>query len=79
MAPKLDDVLLTPETYAVLKRVPEFWFDELAARREIAAALESSALCVGKRFDYLRKAGLIERRRSPQIEHQSEIRRVAKE
>ena len=75
----LTGLTLTPPTYQVFRRVPEFWIDELTARREIAVALAYSALEVGKRLDYLRRIGLLERRRSPKIGGEYEIRRVGRE
>lgn len=73
------DVLLTPETYQVLARVPLEWWDEAEVSREICIALGQAQKGVRCRLQVLRSLGLIERRRSPRIEGGTQIRKIAKD
>lgn len=72
------DVTLTPETYEVLKRVPPEWRDEADVIDGIAATTGQHGAAIHKRLTYLRSVALIERRRSPKITHQHEIRRTGR-
>lgn len=73
-----DDILLTPVAYRVLERVPANWFDETAARKEIALALGVSMRSVTGCLGHLVKLQLVERRRSSTIAPHDEIRRVGR-
>lgn len=74
-----DEPLLTPATYQVLTRVPAEWCNEVRTLRMIALRLDVSRASVRKRLDYLRRLGLVERRRPLTIAPEIEIRRVGKE
>lgn len=79
MAANYDEIGLAKETYDLLKRIPHTWIDEAAAVDGLVSATTYSALCVRKRLEFLRKAGLVERRRGSTIDRKPEIRRIAKE
>lgn len=72
------DILLSPDTYRVLQRVPGEWWDDDQTIAEIAAALEESRSVVRRRLAHLLALGLVERRRRPTISPRIEIRRVGK-
>lgn len=74
----VNDVLLAPETYRVLTRVPTTWWDELEVKTEIATALGESATSVQKRLAHLITLRLVERRRRETITPTTEIRKVGR-
>lgn len=73
-----DAPLLTPETYAVLVRVPEVWWREDETVMEIAERIHQTRGSVRRRLNALLALNLIEKRRRQTIDPYVEVRRIAK-
>jgi hypothetical protein len=76
MPAPLESVLLTRGDYAVLRRIPAYWFDEAEAIELIGGAVDEPAGVVRRRVASLEMRGLIERRYSRTIAAPMEIRKI---
>lgn len=74
----MDEPLLTPETYAVLRVVPVTWMDEQTVVAEIAKAHSQTKAAVSQRIRALRRHRLLERRECPNHGFRYEVRKVGK-
>jgi hypothetical protein len=74
----VEDVTLSLDTYNVFKRVPECWWNEDEVIASIALSVVSPKKPIAARLAYLSSVGLVERRNSPTITHEREIRRTEK-
>lgn len=75
----MEEPLLTPETYAVLRVVPLKWMDEQIVVEEIAKAQHQTKAAVSQRIRTLRRHRLLERRECPNHGFRHEVRKIAKE
>ncbi len=73
------DTLLTPATYAVLKRVPAFWCDEDVVKQEIAGQVGQTLASVSRRLHRLWALGLVEFRKTGKEMPAREVRKISKD
>jgi DNA-binding MarR family transcriptional regulator len=73
-----NSVLLSPETYRVMRRVPATWWDEQQTVEEIAGTLGDAPTAIRRRIAHLVALGLVERRRRSTIAPTTELRRMVK-
>lgn len=71
-----EPILLTPGDYAVLRRIPAYWFNEDEALSSIGAVVGEPVSVVRRRFTSLIARALVERRRSRSLAAPWEIRKV---
>ena len=74
----VDDVLLTPQTYRVLERVPATWWDADQVVSEISLTLGLTVTDVRRRLANLTRLRLVESRKRNTIAPSMEIRKVGR-
>lgn len=73
-----DDILLTEESFQVLKRLPVAWYDEREAVAAIAESMHVHEQTVSASIEHLRRRHLVERRTRPTGERIVEIRKIGR-
>lgn len=74
----VDDILLTEETFQVLKRLPAEWWEYGAAVDGISSAMGISEAKVRGSIEHLRRRHLVERRARNTIHPTVEIRKIGR-